>query len=809
VEVDGEPSSDPRCWERAFRGLYSSLYTDPHNGPDVRERRLEILREHAASEDQLHVPLCLVKECMARAVRKQGTAPGLDGVTWAALSVLPHRAVVLLRDAFEQRINTCAGSVGVVEPWREVLLHLIPKTPRASKPGEFRPIALSSVLQKLYLSVVTTMCEHIGRTPDVSQCGFRAGHQTAEIADFTRLLVRKCAEYAEPIAILKIDLHRAFDTILHGHAVESLLRADIPCRLVHAVAQEFECLGTLSFQGQTWSNVEYSKGGRQGGSDTPFVWVRVLDVAIRRAKQRFRAEDLGYRFVRDDVWSESFVWEDEAQDAHHVPVMAWADDLLIFARGEAELERMWHILTEEIGELALSWKPSSFELLLGGPLRIAEEGSRTWVHAHEGGELKYHIKAGTSMNVLGVHVSNVGCDLAALEYRLSQGWVHYSSRKNILNSRHIALRLRWNKVAETVYRTVLHGIGSLSFTQAVLSKLDTFETKILCSTLNVSRRSDEFVCEFWRRAHATVAKYKEQFGWVSLRTLALNTFCGWHGHVLRMPHNAPLHIVSHWRSAMDVRQLPRAKRPRRDTAGRPPVDPAETLEAAYGPFWRNLAQNRSEWREAKRVFLYSQGLLPQLHGRGWDFGMLAHISHKLADMLMNTRMNRHVPLMQLCDNELVVKAVTGEAVLSSTSPHAFVVRKMRWHFYAFEYRWRCESFCSDAPFILHIPRELNKSADMLCNLLLDEKLVVSEHIEVVQLPLGVPVALYSDGASRGNPGPAACAAIVQVFLEDSWRTVAFSAVSLGISSSVCAEFEGACLAQELFVRFCVSCGIAL
>jgi hypothetical protein len=174
----------------------------------------------------------------------------------------------------------------------------------------------------------------------------------------------------------------------------------------------------------------------------------------------------------------------------------------------------------------------------------------------------------------------VGCDLAALEYRLSQGWVHYSSRKDIFNSRHISLRLRWNKVAETVFRTVLHGIGSLAFTQAVLSKLDTFETKILRCTLNVSRRADEFECEFWRRANATVAKYKEQFCWVPLRALALNMFCGWHGHVLRLPHIAPLYIVSHWRSAMDIRQLPRAKRPRRETAGRPPVDPAETLEAA-------------------------------------------------------------------------------------------------------------------------------------------------------------------------------------------------------------------------------------
>jgi hypothetical protein len=199
--------------------------------------------------------------------------------------------------------------------------------------------------------------------------------------------------------------------------------------------------------------------------------------------------------------------------------------------------------------------------------------------------------------------------------------------------------------------------------------------------------------------------------------------------------------------------------------------------------------------------------LPRAQGRGWDFSMLSHNSHKVNDVLQNTRMRQPVPLMQLCDNEGVVRACCGDSILQSVSPHVAAVRKVRWHWYAFEHRWRCEPFVSDSPLLLHIPRELNRHADLLCNLMLDNNLCESELIERVHVPWGAPVALYSDGAARSNPGPAACAAIVQLHVEGVWRTVAFSALALGCTSSVTAEFEGVCLAQELFVRFCITNGL--
>jgi hypothetical protein len=79
-----------------------------------------------------------------------------------------------------------------------------------------------------------------------------------------------------------------------------------------------------------------------------------------------------------------------------------------------------------------------------------------------------------------------------------------------------------------------------------------------------------------------------------------------------------------------------------------------------------------------------------------------------------------MPLMQLCDNENVVRACCGDAILARGSPYMSAVRKMRWCWYAFEHRWTCEPFVSDSPFMVHIPRELNKHADLLCNLMLEE-----------------------------------------------------------------------------------------
>ena len=61
--------------------------------------------------------------------------------------------------------------------------------------------------------------------------------------------------------------------------------------------------------------------------------------------------------------------------------------------------------------------------------------------------------------------------------------------------------------------------------------------------------------------------------------------------------------------------------------------------------------------------------------------------------------------------------------------------------------------------------------------------------------------VHSDGASRGNPGPAASAAIVSAWDGNRWIRVVHGRRLLGHATSVAAELNGASFGLELVEAF--------
>ena len=94
-----------------------------------------------------------------------------------------------------------------------------------------------------------------------------------------------------------------------------------------------------------------------------------------------------------------------------------------------------------------------------------------------------NVRAVSSMSVLGVMVDNAGSDRCAWEHRLTQAWVHWMEREAVLCSNKIPLRLRWKRIRETIFRTLLYGAGAWAPTTALNSALCAFENKILKRTL--------------------------------------------------------------------------------------------------------------------------------------------------------------------------------------------------------------------------------------------------------------------------------------------------------------------------------------
>ena len=161
------------------------------------------------------------------------------------------------------------------------------------------------------------------------------------------------------------------------------------------------------FSGNEWKHIPFEEGGRQGGTDTPHIWIRLLDLAVRRSRVRWKDENLGVEYCSSLL--EPFVLD----------CLIWADDMVMCASSFENIKRMFCNMTEEIMRIGLSWKPSSLHMIRASVPWAST--SLSWeVHG-----MAHKIHLVSSFQLLGVMIDSTGSDSAALNRRIAQAWVHF------------------------------------------------------------------------------------------------------------------------------------------------------------------------------------------------------------------------------------------------------------------------------------------------------------------------------------------------------------------------------------------------
>jgi hypothetical protein len=156
-----------------------------------------------------------------------------------------------------------------------------------------------------------------------------------EVAETVRVLARKSFEWGYPLYVLKADISRAFDNIRHAPLEGALGRLGVPAKLQHCVFQELDCHLNFSCQGTSWAGFAPSKGGRQGGTETPTLWNILLRDALVAALSRWWDLGLGWKFDASDVYAphlKALIDDLPPASPQHplwLPYMAWADDLVL------------------------------------------------------------------------------------------------------------------------------------------------------------------------------------------------------------------------------------------------------------------------------------------------------------------------------------------------------------------------------------------------------------------------------------------------------------------------------------------------
>jgi hypothetical protein len=823
LRINGEDTFDTTKWEAEFRREYTKLFGDESNGPEVQQERLRSLREKARGEQRIVVPDFMLREILSKGARKAKSAPSRDGVGWGAVGSLPRKAFLILKSLLEARLNSDEDTDELISDWICIFILLIPKVKSPTTLNTWRPIAICSVLQKVFLKLVVTLMQELSDPLEVEQYGFRPGRQTLEPVDIVRTLLAKGSSWGLPFSFAKGDLFRAFDNIKHGPLQRSLEHRKVPSRLQLAIFRELSgSTVTLDFQGQEYADIPFHKGGRQGGSETPDLWNSVVNLGLFNAKQRWKSERLGIRLKLSEssscfdgltlTESESFRAASFVEgDEYVVYGVFWADDAIIFGMDEVMCCRAWEILTEELRALGLDWKPGSLELLVAGFTPPADGRAGVWAAAGS----QYLVPSVERFVFLGAQLNSQGCPIVMARFRCSQAWIHFWSRQKQFCCRVVPLRLRWQRLLNTVMRTAFYLAGAFAWNTAAANMLHTMFFKMLGFTLVRLRLGDEDWGDFHHRIRGKLADLVHLFALPSVSSLLARFSTGWIGHVVRSSQSCPVAFLHSWRDASwwaAVKNL--HPRPTYRLRGAQARQPTDILYECLGPFWQVLAESRDLWRRAAAsiVQLTAQeyeSVVPsasQTHASLRPFFFAPTLSNKLADFVggkVPHGTSRRLGVLMVSDClPMVLKAVGRSNLrLEDQSLPAFLgLKRLRWLLYLLEYRLPFEALLRDQGLLVQRPRGMNTLADAVCNLVMNERrnfCWVDPGFQ--RVPPGF-LHVYSDGGFRSS-SLSSCACVLEFHSEDPPMCAVVGVMGrlLSVQNSYEAEIEGMISSCEFLV----------
>lgn len=171
------------------------------------------------SEDAV---LCLNTAMVRQALKKVNPrkAPGPDGIPGRVLRVCADQLAEVFTDIF----NLSLSQSTVPTIFKTSTIVPIPKTPTASCPNDYRPIALTSVVMKCFERIIKRhICGSLPNNLDPLQFAYRAKRSTDDaIALATHTALSHLEKGNTYVRMLFIDYSSAFNTVIPSKLVSKL-----------------------------------------------------------------------------------------------------------------------------------------------------------------------------------------------------------------------------------------------------------------------------------------------------------------------------------------------------------------------------------------------------------------------------------------------------------------------------------------------------------------------------------------------------------------------------------------------------------
>ena len=210
------------------------------------------------------------------------------------------------------------------------------------------------------------------------------------------------------------------------------------------------------------SKITMLAGGRQGGRDTPKLWNVLLFLILKDQVEEWETMDL--------------VWSLKPRDGlgPRLNILAWADDLVIFANSKADLTRKFTDILRSLRNQRLDVKPDSLEWTCTVNYHFYDGG--TIDVEHDDGPVQWAFKP-KGLNILGVWLDPCNNNESIWRHRLMEAQRSWMGLREQLCRRRVPLRDRVLRWQATVGKTLLWGCGAWTMTKDEFLRIQAFQLR--------------------------------------------------------------------------------------------------------------------------------------------------------------------------------------------------------------------------------------------------------------------------------------------------------------------------------------------
>ena len=336
VMPDGSVCNDHSVVMNRWKSDFESLLNKQE--VDLNDQTGEHRCDNESTDNDLDLPMCdtIEKHEVYDAIVKAsvGKAMGIDEIP---IEVLKNDTAL---EFLHKLFNICFDSGRIPTLWSRGIIHPIPKNSTVDNrnPLCYRGITLASAAYKLYCGVLnnrlSNWAEDNNKIVD-EQNGFRKGRSTIDhISTLTNIIeIRKQRRLSTFVAF--IDFRKAYDNISRNKLWIKLKALGIKGKMLGAITSIYRnvesCVRVNGFC-TDWFTVKC--GLKQGCLLSPVLF----NLYINDLADKVRALGSGVSVLEGET----------------VSILLYADDIVLLAENEADLQRQLDILAEWCGENSMS-----------------------------------------------------------------------------------------------------------------------------------------------------------------------------------------------------------------------------------------------------------------------------------------------------------------------------------------------------------------------------------------------------------------------------------------------------------------------